>query len=632
MRVSLKAKLNGSILLLLVVVLASAAIYLVSFVRETLRDAEKRDQFFLDATSSVVQAVPRTMSLPPGTNREDIDDIGKQVQDALRGELRLSSEMQLAVAFAPSLDYIAVTDPQGIILAHNNPEQIGQSLPPAQPLRDLVDAGVVRQLLILGIVPAAFYRLVPAAIYPEFRVIHGQPQIFEIAEQLNMRDRPLCFVRVGTSTVFLAAQIKPLVLRALEYACMGVLVVVLLFALQYYFVQRPLETILREVDRMARGELTPPVKLKRSDEWGILSSKLNLLGEQIRGEKAAFVALKGNLDQLFSNLTDGLLLFDNQDRVALATPAVARFLGRPAEELLRHSPDELFSGGGPLEQRLREAFRSRESLAWRTVEVPAEAEAQRVSVSVQFVREQEHNVATLVTLRDASTRAQLQDQLDVTTKLAALGRLTSGVAHEVKNPLNAMVLQLEILKAKLGPQEEEVKSHLQILSSEMRRLDRVVKTFLDFARPVELRPTATDLETLVREVFTLAEPHARKNKVELILEPNGVLPAVRLDPDLMKQALLNLVLNGCQAMPSGGQLKVAPHLLPRAVELEIADQGVGIPPEARSKIFSLYFTTKPNGTGVGLAMTYRIIQLHNGSIDFSSEVDRGTTFRVSLPL
>jgi signal transduction histidine kinase len=107
---------------------------------------------------------------------------------------------------------------------------------------------------------------------------------------------------------------------------------------------------------------------------------------------------------------------------------------------------------------------------------------------------------------------------------------------------------------------------------------------------------------------------------------------VRLDPDLMKQALLNLVLNGCQAMPSGGQLKVAPHLLPRAVELEIADQGVGIPPEARSKIFSLYFTTKPNGTGVGLAMTYRIIQLHNGSIDFSSEVDRGTTFRVSLPL
>ena len=193
-------------------------------------------------------------------------------------------------------------------------------------------------------------------------------------------------------------------------------------------------------------------------------------------------------------------------------------------------------------------------------------------------------------------------------------------------------MQLEILKAKLGPQAEEVKPHLQTLSGEIRRLDRVVKTFLDFARPVELRPTETDIEILVGEVFTLAEPHARTNKVQLIFEPNGVLPPIRLDRDLMKQALLNLVLNGCQAMPSGGQLKVVPRLLPRALQLEIADQGVGIPPEARPKIFSLYFTTKPNGTGVGLAMAYRIIQLHNGSIDFSSEVDRGTTFRVSLPL
>ena len=623
MKVSLKAKLIGLISLLLVAVLAASAAYLFSFVRETLRDAEKRDQFFLDATSSLVQAVPRTMHLSPGTNPEDIDSIGKQVQEALGDDPRLSSEMQLAVAFAPSVDYIAVTDPRGKILAHNDRNQIGQPLPPARPLRELVDAGLVRQLLILGIVPA---------IYPELHAIHGQPQVFEIAEQLNMRGRPLCFVRVGTSTVFLDNQITPQVRKAWKLVGVVVLFVVLVAALLPYLVFSPLKTISREVDRMARGELTQLVKLKRTDEWGVLSSKLNLLGEQIRGEKAAFVALKGNLDQLFSNLADGLLLFDSQDCLALASPAVARFLGRPTEELLHRSSDELFSGGGPLERRLREAFRSREPLSWQAVELPAEAGAQRVSVSVQFVRKQERNVVTLVTLRDASTRAQLQDQLDVATKLAALGRLTSGVAHEVKNPLNAMVLQLEILKAKLGPQGEDVKPQLQTLSSEMRRLDRVVKTFLDFARPVELHLTATDLETLVREVFTLAEPHARTNKVELVLEPNGALPAIRLDPDLMKQALLNLVLNGCQAMPSGGRLKVAPRLLPNALEVEIADQGVGIPPEARSKIFSLYFTTKPNGTGVGLAMTYRIIQLHNGSIEFSSEVDRGTTFRVSLPL
>jgi hypothetical protein len=104
-----------------------------------------------------------------------------------------------------------------------------------------------------------------------------------------------------------------------------------------------------------------------------------------------------------------------------------------------------------------------------------------------------------------------------------------------------------------------------------------------------------------------------------------------VDRDLMKQALLNLVLNGCQAMPSGGELKVTPHALADRLELEIADQGVGIPAEVREKVFSLYFTTKPGGSGVGLAMVYRIIQLHNGSIDFTSEVNRGTTFRITLP-
>src|SRR5262249_16500226 len=157
-------------------------------------------------------------------------------QEALRDDRRLSSEMQLAVAFAPSLVYIAVTDPHGIILAHNNPEQIGQPLPPARPFRDLVDAGLIRELLILGIVPPAIDRIVPASDYPGHQVIHGQLHVFEIAEQLNMRDRPLCFVRVGTSTVLLAAQIRRRVRTALEYAFVAVLVVALVIALLPYLV------------------------------------------------------------------------------------------------------------------------------------------------------------------------------------------------------------------------------------------------------------------------------------------------------------------------------------------------------------------------------------------------------------
>lgn len=240
-------------------------------------------------------------------------------------------------------------------------------------------------------------------------------------------------------------------------------------------------------------------------------------------------------------------------------------------------------------------------------------------------------MGALVTVRDAGTRAQLEDQIAVASRLAALGRITSGVAHEVKNPLNAMVLQLEILKAKLAENSTAVKPQLDTLSSEIWRLDRVVKTFLDFTRPVELRLNDTDLEQMLQEVFTLAEPQARQNHVRLKIEKDGPVPRLKVDRDLFKQALLNLVLNGCQAMPSGGTLKIRPRKADRRVELEIEDQGVGIPPDVQPRIFSLFFTTKPGGSGVGLAMAYRIIQLHNGSIDFSSEPKQGTTFRIVLP-
>jgi signal transduction histidine kinase len=193
-----------------------------------------------------------------------------------------------------------------------------------------------------------------------------------------------------------------------------------------------------------------------------------------------------------------------------------------------------------------------------------------------------------------------------------------------------MILQIEVLKAKLGDHADEVAPNLAVLTGEVRRLDRVVRTFLDFSRPVELHPVETGVEELIEEVLRTVEPEAKKHEVRLVHEPNGAL-TMRVDRDLMKQVLLNLVLNGCQAMPGGGELRVSSRALSQQVEIKIADQGVGIPPEARPKIFSLYYTTKPSGTGVGLAMSYRIVQLHDGSIDFSSEVSRGTTFRLVLP-
>jgi PAS domain S-box-containing protein len=610
MRVSLKSKLTALIsFLVLVVVLATSTLYISSLTRQALTEIKRRGEYVAYEVYNQSRTVLAQSSMPAGANPADPQELRRFVQDKLNTDPGLASLMDSAVGYSPTIYYIAITDADLNVLLHIDPDEIGQRFSPAKPYDDLMRAGVFHQL----------------------RVIYGPAQIYELTLALDMGGKPLGDVRVGVSTLFLRDQITPELRRALTISAVAIFLATVTAAILSFRLLRPLKSISQSLDLMTRGEYTGTRGVQRADEWGILSSKLNLLGERIRGEKAAFVALQENLDHLFSKLSDGLLLFDQRDRLALATPVAARFLHRPAEELVHRPATEIFTTDHPLDLYLNEAFRGRQSRPWQEVELSTDGETQRVEVNVQFVEEQGEHVASLVTLRDASSRAELEDHLDVAAKLAAVGRLTSGVAHEVKNPLNAMILALEILKTKIPDDNERVKPQLDILTEEIRRLDRVVKTFLDFTRPVELHPTSTDLMSLVTEVFALAEPQARENNVQMTLSQNGNLPNIQVDRDLMKQALLNLVLNGCQAMPSGGELCITPRISRRHVTLEIADHGLGIPPEVRTRIFSLYFTTKPGGTGVGLAMTFRIIQLHNGSIDFSTEVNQGTTFRIVLP-
>jgi signal transduction histidine kinase/HAMP domain-containing protein len=610
MRISLKVKLTALIsLLVLLVIVATSTIFVANFLHEALDQVQQKAAYIANETYTRARVVVAATRIPASLDPSNQEAVQQFVYSNLSHDDGLQSLMESAAAYSTVIDYVAITNEQHVVLAHNDPGEVGQELSPAMPLDQLLRAGAYRQ----------------------FRALYGPPTVYEVTLPLAMGNRPFGDVRVGISTVFLRDQVNPHLRGALDLSLIVILLATASAALLSFRVLRPIATISQELDRLARGEYSKPVEVRRADEWGILSSKLNLLGEQIRGEKAAYVALKDNLDQLFGKLAEGWLLFDPQNRLVLATPAVSRFLGRNLGDIAHRPASEIFAGEGPLDSLLRQAFEERKRLVGQTIVVATEAETRRVAVAVDFVEEQGQPVVSLVTLRDADSRAQIKDQIDMTAKLAAITKLTSGVAHEVKNPLNAMILQVEILKSKLQDRQQELKPQLDVLTSEIRRLDRVVKTFLDFTRPLEVQRVETDLAGLMQEVFTLAEPQARKCNVRLVLDRNGALPPVKLDRDLMKQALLNLVLNACQAMPSGGELRVKPRNTAEAVELEIADQGTGIPPEARQNIFTLYYTTKPGGSGVGLAMTYRIIQLHQGEITFSTEVNRGTTFRITLP-
>ena len=342
------------------------------------------------------------------------------VQASLASDRGLLTAMESAVFYSPTIYYVAITDIERRVSVHTDPEQVRLPYQPTPAFRDLVHAPLTGQL----------------------RIIYGPPRIYEIPLPLAIGDRPLGDIRVGVSTVFLRGQVKPELTRALALSAIAVVLATMTAAFLSYRLLNPLETISRSVERMTRGDSSPGLPLNRTDEWGILSSKLSLLGEQMRGEKAAFVALKENLDQLFGKLTDGLLLFDQQDRLVLATPVAARFLGRTPDAQAHPKASDFFSGDNPLEKQISEAFRTRQPLAAQVAELAGKSDILRVAVSVQFVEAEGKNVATLVTLQDASTRARLETQIDFTAKLAAIGRLTSGMAHEVKNPLNAIVLQL----------------------------------------------------------------------------------------------------------------------------------------------------------------------------------------------
>jgi len=233
---------------------------------------------------------------------------------------------------------------------------------------------------------------------------------------------------------------------------------------------------------------------------------------------------------------------------------------------------------------------------------------------------------------------RMASQLDVASRLAAISRLSGGVAHEIKNPLNAIMLRLDLLREHLGGPEEELAQEIGILSKEVLRLDRVVKTFLDFSRPLEVRFQDLDLAAIAQEVTDLMTPQARHLGIQVEFHapdapPGGLRPGVwmRGDSDLLKQAILNLVTNAMEAMKQGGQLRIAVAPADGNVTLEVADTGPGIPPAVQAKVFQLYFSTKEKGSGIGLAMTYRAVQLHNGTIEFKSESGRGTTFLLQFP-
>jgi signal transduction histidine kinase len=539
--------------------------------------------------------------------------------EAVRDNAALQAVVESVNRYSLTVYDLNIGDSQSTMLLSTNPENEDKPLPVRPNYEELLNANPIQLM----------------------KEVFGPPRVFDVVVPLERNGAPFVTVHVGVRTTFLRAVYEPWLSEAvslMELALGAALIVAFLLG---NFALRPLEEISLQLDYWAGSGEAAGEETKREeqapkqDTAERVSSKIDLIGHRMRNVEEVFSALKDNLAQILGNLQDGILLFTADGRAVLVSDAARRFLGIEQGSILGRRATEIFDRSTVLGLALSEAFETGATLT--QVEIRTET-GRRIQASLDFIHDERTGPGTgerfgaLVTLHDLESVEQIESELELSRRMAAIGRLTSGVGHEVKNPINAIVVHLELLKTKLGDASAPAVRHLEVIDAEIHRLDRVVQTLVDFSRPVELQLREQDLRPVIADVLALAAEELSTHNVTLVSRMPSAPLVANVDADLMKQAVLNVIQNGAQAMQEGGTLEVVLEEDHKSGVLRITDEGPGIPEDIREKIFDLYFTTKSGGSGIGLAMTYRVLQLHHGSVEVQSRVGRGTEFLLRVPL
>lgn len=582
---------------LLVVVVATGT-YLASVARITLRAAANEGELltrqFFHQAARIVEATPRPSLL------------------ALRSDPGIRALLEAMEGYSHAVVYVAIVDPAGHAWVHSDPVLEGKPLPPRESLETVLAWGMPRILTTLL----------------------GEPQIYEVQLPMRLGDRPFGTVRVGISTSLLRRELTQALLSSLALGAGALVVAVALGLGAGGLLLRSLRRIAQVMERLARREYRATVDLTRDDELGELAARVNRLGDQIQADRSAWQSEKARLEGISNSLEDAVIFLNDRREVVFCNQTAEDILSRRLDELVGHPLESLLPEEHPLLPVVAELFETGRGCRSVPVKVPgSDGRTRDLAVSSYSIREGEQAGGGVLALQDLEPVRAVQSLVTYSQKLAALGRLTSGVAHEVKNPLNAMRIHLELLKTRLGGERPEVAENLDVIAQEIQRLDRVVQGFLKFMRPQDLHLAPVDINALLTEMARLAAPEAAQSGVEIALDLAPDLPPATGDAELLQQAFANLVTNAIQAMPQGGTATLATRELPHgALEVRVKDEGGGIPPEDLDKIFRLYYTTKANGSGIGLSLVYRIVQMHDGQIDVDSVVGRGTTMTVALSL
>ncbi|MFN3476668.1 MAG: ATP-binding protein [Candidatus Methylomirabilales bacterium] len=598
MRFGIKAKEAFAITLLTLLVVATTTLIHLSqltrvVVQEALRQAELiAKQIYAQSSRSLSQG-------------------GGNPWEILRRDRDLRSLLDASVGYSPHLLYALIADRKGKTILHSERQREGREAPERPSLHQLLSLDPIRR----------------------FHALYQGGKTYEAALPMSLNGKPFGSIRLGISTSLLRRELNASLKQNLALAGLALPVAWLVAMGLANLILKPIRQLAREMDRLRRGEFEVGSDLGLGDELGELASQLKLLGRELQADRLKMLSEKAHLQQVVDHLEDGIIFFNQDRRILFFNKAAEVVVGKPLEQAGGWLLEDLLEPAHPLRPVLEQAFEQKVGFRNATIALPTDGRSREFLVSVFFVTYAHKAMGAMVFLKDLESIKTLQSLISYSAKLTALGRLTSGVAHEVKNPLNAMMIHLELVKEKLDTSSEEVEQSLEVIGSEIRRLDRVVQGFVKFIRPQELRLKPVDLNARLKSVAALLETEWEKQGIRFALKCDPTLPLIAGDEELLHQAFLNILLNACQAMPKGGTVSIVTEREKvESVKVSIADEGVGIPPEDLDKIFQLYYTTKPNGSGIGLSLVYRIVQMHDGVIDVSSQVGRGTTMLVRLPV
>jgi signal transduction histidine kinase len=633
----------------LLVVLVLSGFFLAELLRQRIEQTVSASDVLANQVRSATrQALESGLADEPPADRSDAA-LFAAVTDVLRKDVALKSLMDAIVRYSLTVQDVSVTDAHGMTIASTDPDALNQPIVVRTSLRQVSQGSLSYQ----------------------WRRVFGAPRVLDIAAPLDRNGKPFLVIHLGVRSTFLKASFLPGLRDASIFAVLATLTLVLFAGLMTNVALRPLEVISEQLEQLTAGgedENTTQLDLpnQRPDAVVRAAKNIDRLQRKMRSNEAGYTALQANLEQMLDTLRDGVLLFAPDPttgdlRSVMVSDAVAHFLQRtgetlsiaPDSDMVGRRIEEIFAPESELGRAVLAAFARGGSVSAKKVLLE---DGRQVQISLDRIDNGLGigvDIGTLLTLRDMESAFQLEQELEVSRRLAAIGRITAGVGHEVKNPINAMVLHLELLRGKLAGNQTNgnhtngnqvngnhingAQRHVDILASEMQRLDRVVQTLADFSRPMDMHLRVVDLRDVVAAVIELTDEQMKEHHVTVEAEATREPLMVHVDSDLMRQALLNLVLNGMQAMEGGGTVRILLRREQHLAVIEVIDKGTGIPEELLPRIFELYFTTKKTGSGIGLATTYRILQMHGGALDVRSSTDltspdHGSVFAVRLPI